>query len=581
LQSHVNQRTYVIGLESIKERDRGVVGAKALSLARISSMGLPVPGGFCVRGTAYREHLNANDIVPQLRAALERLEHTPPKRARDVLSGIRRAVVEAPLADAIREELENHLRALGADRIAVRSSATVEDLPGHSFAGQYETYLGVADLSGCLEAIKKCWASLGTQRAYEYRRKNGFDQLAVNMAVVIQVMVPADTSGVIFTADPLSARRDRMIIEASFGLGESLVSGKVTPDRFVMAKGNLKILSHTVSEKNVERVLDERGGVREQRVDAERASAPCLDPSIARRLARFAKKVEAEFGCPQDIEWAVCGTDIFFLQSRPITTLPQAKSSGRRQIWSNLFNEEVIPDVVSPITWSMLCNLMDEFIDPILNVLCIDRGDNPTVGLIAGRVYFNISTLTAVVFRLPGMKDYDFDEVFGGEAGVRATFEKLNITEQDLPEIGFRRFRFFLKMPEMIVNILFSPHSKGYPVLAELESINAKWQRLDVSGLSEWQIAGHLRATLADFRSVLSYVTWAFLGFGTYPIFERICAKWLPEDGCCAKRLVAGLGDMDDATAGHDLWRLAVRANEVPPGSGPFRPSALAGQRLT
>ena len=226
----------VVPLDATRNIDRTAVGSKARSLVQMNRIGLPVPPGFCVLGAAFREHSEANGLITRIKSTAEELAGASPTAKRSLLSNLRQSIIEAPLADVLCREIENHYRTLGADRVAVRSSAMVEDLPGHSFAGQYDTYLGVADLLGCLEAIRKCWASLWTERAYDYRERNGFDHLEADMAVIVQRLVPAQASGVLFTADPVTGRSDRLIIEACFGMGEALVSGKVTPDRFLLSK---------------------------------------------------------------------------------------------------------------------------------------------------------------------------------------------------------------------------------------------------------------------------------------------------------------------------------------------------------
>ena len=246
----------VVPLDATQSIDRTAVGPKAMSLVRMNQIGLPVPPGFCVLGAAFREHLEANGLITRIESAVDELGMASPEARKSLLSGLRQAIIETPLAQHLRNEIENHYRTLGADRFAVRSSATVEDLPGHSFAGQYETYLGVTDVDGCMNAIKKCWASLWTERAYEYRQKNGFDHMTVNMAVIVQKLIGAEVSGVIFTADPVNGYKSRMIIEAVPGLGDSLVSGKVTPDRFMIRKPNLKIISRRTQNGKLEFFFD-------------------------------------------------------------------------------------------------------------------------------------------------------------------------------------------------------------------------------------------------------------------------------------------------------------------------------------
>jgi len=556
----------VIPLEAIKDCDAAIVGGKALSLAQLSRIGLTVPAGFCVTNLAYREHLNACDIMSYIRADLVRLEHAQFHEKNQILSNIRQAIVQARMSETLAEQIDRHYRKLAADHVAVRSSATAEDLPGHSFAGQHDTYLGIASLQDCLQAIKKCWASLWTDRAYEYRKKNGFDHLQVSMAVIVQSFIAADASGVIFTVDPATGRPGNMVIEACFGLGEALVSGKVTPDRFVVDKKKLRLLFRAISEKKIECVLDRDGTVKEQALSNERSIAWSLDKKQIRRLARLARKVEAEFGCPQDIEWAVCKKKIYTLQSRPITVIPQERSWEERQIWCSNPAKEVMPDVITPMTLSMILEAVGEkFFDPIFRMLCMDRGDHPIYALVAGRIYFNANIWGAVFRCVPGLRSFDFMELAGGHKGLREVVQRLQTaTDEDLPDIKFNPLRFILRIPVTVIGALCSTPRKGERILAEISAKNERWIRLDVASLSAEQITMCCQELIMDFRELLGHVLYLFSILAALPMLDMVCTKWLSDSSSCTGRLLAGLGDMDDAVAGLDLWRLAVGANARP-----------------
>jgi pyruvate,water dikinase len=246
----------IISLKRIRDHDLPSVGSKAFGLARLKQIGLKVPTGFSLTANSYREHIESNEISNKIQSAVDKLDSDNQKDRKNTLLGIRQAIINAPLAVNLLRQIENHYHALVAKRVAVRSSATAEDLPGHSFAGQYETYLGIDNVDDCIDAIKKCWASLWTERAYDYRQNNGFDHMQVNMAVVVQSLIEADTSGVIFTTDPVTGSSSRIIVEACFGFGDSLVSGKVTPDRFIIRKHNLKIISRRIQNRETEYVFN-------------------------------------------------------------------------------------------------------------------------------------------------------------------------------------------------------------------------------------------------------------------------------------------------------------------------------------
>jgi len=372
---------FVLLLKDIQDNHISAVGAKALSLARMDRISLPVPPGFCVTSPAFREHIKTNNLISYIESTVEALRDASHADKKSALSNLRQSIVDAPLADTLRKQIENHYRKLAADRVAARSSATTEDLPGHSFAGQYDTFLGVAHPKECIEAVKKCWASLWTQRAFDYRQNNGFDHTAVNMAVTVQSLVPADASGVIFTADPRYGPSGNIVIEACFGLGQALVSGKVTPDRFVVHRKTLELLFSTISEKKIECVLDKNGTVKEHAISHERSIAPSLGKKHIKKLAKLARKVEAAFARPQDIEWAVVKNKIYLLQSRPITGFPQERSWEDRQIWSSNPAKEVMPDVVTPkaITPYILSTRAEFTLMQISGALC--SGKCPATGV--------------------------------------------------------------------------------------------------------------------------------------------------------------------------------------------------------
>jgi pyruvate,water dikinase len=529
-------------------------------------IGLKVPSGFCITATAFREHLDTNNLIDFIKSAADKLNSSSLEERKSILLDIRQAIIKAPLAVDLRIEIENHYQAFAANRVAVRSSATAEDLPGHSFAGQYETCLGITDLSGCIDAIKKCWASLWTERAYDYRQNNGFGHLAVNMAVIIQSLVEADASGVLFTADPRYGPSGNIVIEACFGLGQTLVSGKVTPDRFVVHRKKLWLLFHTISEKKIECVLDSNGMVKDQAIPDERSITPSMEKKQIKQLAKLAQKVEAGFGCPQDIEWAVSKNKIFLLQSRPITGFPQKRSWEDRQIWASNPAKEVIPDVVTPSMFSMLFEMMgEEFFDPVFRILCCDRGDHPVFTLIAGRIYFNANIWGAAFRYIPGGWGLDLMEMAGGHKDIQEMVERLQTApDPDLPDINFSLLRFILKMPLIIIGLLLNTPKKGHRIIAWISAENEKWTDLNVSNLTPEQIVTSCQQLRMNLRQLLNHFLYLLSMLASFPLLHIVCAKWLVDDGSTASSLLAGTGDMDDAVAGLDLWRLAVAADAAP-----------------
>ena len=559
--SHVR----IVPLGASQHVDEKTIGPKALSLIRLSRLGIAVPASFCINAAAFREHLDKNNLLNRIKTAVDELAKAKPQAKKELLSALRQDIIRAPLAETVLHEIEENYRKLGADYIAVRSSGTAEDLPGHSFAGLYDTYLGITNSADCIEAVRKCWASLWTLRAYEYREKNGFDHLKIDMAVIVQSLIEADTSGVIFTVDPITGNRSSMVIEACFGLGEALVSGKVEPDRFVIDKKNLKLLSEKISNKKIMSVPDKNGAVVEQKPSGEKSVSRTLDDKQIRHLTKLAVKIEAEFGGPQDIEWAIRGTEIFFLQSRPVTTVPKEKSWSDRQVWSNMAAQEVLPDVVTPATLSIIESFGEAMFDPVLRALCMDRGNHPYYDVLAGRVYFNVNIWLAVIRALPVINKYDFTEDTGSEPGLREIIEiEKTMTSEDLPDLNFKRFRFFLKLPLLALGSLASTVKRGRTIIAHTKKMNEKWLSADPAQLSNEQIVENCKGVMDDFRSALGEVLYLFSILAAYPSLEIVCSRWLPDERQCAKRLLAGLGELEDANSGLDLWRLALAADSNP-----------------
>jgi pyruvate,water dikinase len=553
----------VVSLDDTRHIEEATIGPKAMSLVRMSRAGLAVPAGFCVTATVLREHLERNNLIERLKSLAEELTQAGSDSRGNTLSDFRRAVVDAPLAEQTRRLIQDHYDTLGADRVAVRSSGTAEDLPGHSFAGQHDSYLGINNLDDCLEAVKKCWASLWTLRACEYREANDFDNLNIGMAVIVQTLIAADTSGVMFTADPLTGAGGNIVVESCFGLGQALVSGKVTPDRFIVRKNKLRLWSRTISEKKIECRLNALGSVEERAAPKDRSTSETLDKRKMRRLAKLAMRIEREFGCPQDIEWAICSGKTWLLQSRPITALPAEKSWEDRQIWCGSPVREVMPDVVTPVTVSMIEQMLSGLFDPIFHLLCADRGDHPTFDIIAGRVYFNANIWASAIGCLPGTGKFNGMTFAGGHRGLQETTRRLQVaTDKDLPDLKQKKLRFYLKLPLIIFGSLRNTPARGWRILAKIGAETERWSRLDVEGLSCEQILAYLDQLMGRFAELLGHFLYVFGILSAYPILHWVCAKWLPDDGSCAAQLLAGVGNMVDADAGLDLWRLAAAADE-------------------
>lgn len=559
-EADVSEKVILWPAKRLTRGNEDLIGPKAASLCALRGLGMNVPACFFVTTVAFRKHLDANGLRPSTAALLERLE-AQPDDARHGLEEIRHLMVHSPLADDLREQIATSYERLQPAHVSVRSSATAEDLPGHSFAGQYETYLGVASLEDCLHAVKRCWASLWTERAYAYRRRNHIDHQHIEMAVIIQNLIRADASGVLFTLDPATGRPDRVVIESCFGLGDALVSGKVTPDSFQVGKKSREVLAHKISVKTVEAVPDEDGAVRDRSIPTDRATAPSIDEPTARELAALAIRLERKLHGPQDVEWAVADGRIFLLQARPITSIRE-RSWEDRQVWTNANFGEVAPDPMTPATWSLIERLADSLFASIPRMLCVRMAARRLAGLVAGRIYWNINTGIGTIRHLPGWDRIDWPAAFGGDR--REWLLLTDIPDEDIPDLHGSFLKVVLRLPLSLYELYAHRQKKGRPVLRRIEDTAQRLRDLDLASLPGTQITDRLYESLAELHRTMD-ILYAVTALGALPVLAFFMERWFRDmETPPLPKLLAGIQGMDSAQAGLDLWKLAAEANRLP-----------------
>ena len=304
---------------------RGLVGGKAASLSDMLAGGFAVPLGFVVTSEAYRyfeEQTPAGARLAELAAAADFKDAASVRAfSQEAASAVEAADLPPELTRQIAAAYDELVSLTGV-ACAVRSSALSEDALGASFAGLYESYLNVQGVRGVLDSVRRCYASLWSERAVRYRALKLGDPRGDAMPVVVMGLVPSESSGIAFTAHPVTGDRDQVVINASWGLGEAIVSGRVTPDSFVVKKGSLALLEREIYEKQLAIFPHpDGGGTIEREVESSRACAPSISDDQAKFVAGLATKVEDYFGAPQDIEWGLAAGQVYLLQSRPITTL--------------------------------------------------------------------------------------------------------------------------------------------------------------------------------------------------------------------------------------------------------------------
>jgi rifampicin phosphotransferase len=342
---------YVLRLEELDETQAAVVGGKAAHLGALSRIeGIRVPAGYCVTTAAFRRFLAH---VPSVDDRLHRLSCVAPDdlAAIRALSGELRDAVEAvAVPDDLAEAITGPLAELGERAAyAVRSSATAEDLPGASFAGQQDTYLNVVGPAAILEHVRRCWASLFTERAVVYRLRTGAGHRGVQMAVVVQRMLVPRAAGVLFTADPVTSNRLVASVEAVFGLGASLVSGRVSADVYTVRDG--AVVARTIAAKPLVVQAAPAGGIQERAVEPARQRQAALTDAEAVRLVQLGRRIEARFGRPQDIEWCLADDGFHFVQSRPISTLfpIPAAGDGDNHVYVSVGHGQMMTDAIRPL----------------------------------------------------------------------------------------------------------------------------------------------------------------------------------------------------------------------------------------
>lgn len=345
---------YVLGLDEIDKTREREVGGKGANLGELCRMeGIQVPAGFCLTTRAYRHAISDYPELDSLLGQLSLLQVQDQEELREVSGKVRRVIEEMVVPEDIEEEVRSYVSRLGEGGAwAVRSSATAEDLPLASFAGQHDTYLNVTGPDSILQHIPRCWASLFNEEAVIYRMQDGLDHRQMEMAVVVQRMVFPRAAGVMFTADPVTCNRKVTSIEAACGAGEALVSGRVRADVYQVREG--RITEKKVAEKKLELYPSAGGDTQAVEIERERQHAQVLDEEEVRQLAAMGREIEAHFGAPQDIEWCLADGVFFVVQSRPITTLyplPEV-SDEKNRVFVSLGHQQNMTDPIRPLGMS-------------------------------------------------------------------------------------------------------------------------------------------------------------------------------------------------------------------------------------
>ncbi len=424
------------------------VGGKGASLARLARAGIPVPPGFDVTTSAYLHFVEGGGLREPMMAAMSTVDVSDPVTSKVASERIRALFAGRAMPAATAAAIVRAYAALGDDvAVAVRSSATAEDLPDMSAAGQQDTYLNIRGADSVLDAVRRCWASLWTSRAIGYRARYGIVTDHAQMGVVVQQFVSADAAGVLFTVNPAGGGRDQVVLNASWGIGEAIVGGQVTPDILAVDRAGGGIIDYQVGSKSV-MTVPAGTGTRDQDTPAALRDTPVLTAGEAGELARVGLAIEDLYGRPVDVEWARAEGKLFVVQARPVTGLTAAARSGEQwndsldgdYLWSNGNLGEALPDVMTPATWSFIELFMPREISP------------PTLpgyngwGRVGGRFYMNVS-MSASLGRVAGISVRRFVRL------SEPVFGKLP-TAQEIPLVRLPRWRVIRLMVPVFVTTM-------------------------------------------------------------------------------------------------------------------------------
>ncbi|PEP22313.1 phosphoenolpyruvate synthase [Bacillus wiedmannii] len=347
--------SFVLDFQEIENTQLALVGGKGLNLGELSSVqGIQVPEGFCVTTVGYEKAIEQNEELQTLLQQLTKLKKEERAQIGEMSKKIREVIMAVKIPSEVVEAVAHYLSRFGNEHAyAVRSSATAEDLPYASFAGQQDTYLNIIGKEAILQHVRKCWASLFTERAVMYRMQNDFEHNQVSICVVVQKMVFPEASGILFTADPVTSNRKVVSIDASFGLGEALVSGLVSADNYKVKEG--EITGKMIATKKLAIYALKEGGTETKQIDPAQQKIQTLSEQQILQLAQIGRQIEAYFGCPQDIEWCLVDDTFYIVQSRPITTLypiPEV-NDGENHVYVSVGHQQMMTDPLKPLGMSL------------------------------------------------------------------------------------------------------------------------------------------------------------------------------------------------------------------------------------
>ncbi|MFI9503298.1 PEP/pyruvate-binding domain-containing protein [Nocardia sp. NPDC052566] len=534
--------------------DPKLLGGKGARLDEMIRAGLPVPPAFCLTTELFDSFLRGLDLTAEP-------------------AGIRETILACEIPEQIASAIAEAYERLGRPRVAVRSSASKEDSAAYSFAGQHDTVLDIAGEEALLEAVKACWASLWSDRAVAYR-----DAADVgSIAVVVQQMIDADAAGVLFTRDPISGRTDRFVVDACWGLGEGLVSGRVTSDSFVIDPAALEVIEQNVRYK-VTRCAPVGSGVVELvKVDEAFRSVPCLTDKQLLKLTELATRVRDHYGAEQDIEWALRDGVLHLLQARPITTSspqtarlspyndPQPEAVERGTFWTRMDIGEIFTGVMTPLGLSFARYYQDNVHgDCVVGTGVRDRGDMSVhMGYFQGYVYLNVSYTAHVLSQTLATRDQrPFDERFASE--------EIDLADYRNPygsyPLGLSWLRSSLFWLRTAAHEFRDTKQRAQRMTDSRQYEFDRAHRIDLTKLGHRELHDEMRRRLAYFHDMnVGYMPYFLNAFGFYGILEAMCDAWLGAAGeGLQNHFKTQMSNLRTVEAAREVWELAQAARTQP-----------------
>jgi rifampicin phosphotransferase len=570
---------YVSFLDETGLDDLRQVGGKAANLGHLTGAGYRVPAGFSVKADAFDLLLSASGLRGEVKRSLDSLDFDDLPAVDAEMDHVRSLIESTPVQPAVETEIREAYAKLTSEDpgalVAVRSSVGTRDLSASSFPGQMDTYHNVKGADDVLDLVRRCWASCFSYRATVSRNARGIDHFDVFIAPLVQLMVPAETAGVLFSANPLNGEPGQCVINACFGLGEGVVSGEVNADHLVIDRSSGRTLEAAIGEKRFMFTLDPGSGAGTRKVElaGERGASPCLGDSQVRELTELAGSIEQLYGCPQDIEWAYRDGVLHVLQSRKITALGSA--SAPEAEWDSEFDtrvdprypyytlsniSEVLCGVLTPLTISGIDALDYGFVKTntdfgLLRDIKPDS-EHTFLGIFYNRAHLNLSVVKAVTTKLPGASAQEFERMVPDDASEFD--EKFVLTPRSAATMAGAMLRVLYK----VIHIGRDVRAMRADLSARINTARAlDVERMPYDDLFAWMD----ESREYRFKVIAHHITVSQFAVVFHDLMRKLTEKWLDDEhGTIAARLVTGLQNIESAQPSIEIWDLSRLVKRSP-----------------